>query len=81
MPGSEPEIADPDTERRRVKALAILNAEPSRKIAVIAEAGDPAILGVAVRGLAYGELEIPVERYDAFALLALMDRHVGETIH
>ena len=46
--------------------------------------GDPVIAGVAIRGVAYGELEIPAERYEAAALLDLLDRYGGEipaTIH
>jgi hypothetical protein len=54
----------------------MLDARPMERYAVIAEAGDPAIVGVAVRGVAYGEIEIPPGRYDAMALLALLDRYV-----
>jgi hypothetical protein len=73
-----------DTERRRVKALALLEQYPDWRIAVVVEAGSPAIVGVAIRSIAYGEVEIPAEQYDAFELLALMDRHGAEqskTIH
>lgn len=64
-------------ERRKARALAMLDADPNRRIAVIAEAGDPAAhVTVAVRGVAVGELTIPAERYDGFALLALM-QHYG----
>jgi hypothetical protein len=66
---------DPDVLRRRDRALALLDADPGRHIAVIAEAGDPAHVAVAIRGDAVGELTIPAERYDAFALLALMEQH------
>jgi len=62
----------PDVARRRARALAMLDAEPMRRIAVIAESGDPARMAIAIRGAAVGELEIPAERFDAFALLALM---------
>jgi hypothetical protein len=66
---------DADVLRRRAKALAILAEQPERQIAVVAEAGAPAHVTVAVRGVAVGDLEIPGERYDAFALMALMDQH------
>ena len=52
----------------------MLDADPDREIAVIAEAGDPAHVTVAVRGVAVGDLEIPADRYDAFALMALMEQ-------
>ena len=66
---------DPDVERRRAKALALLDADPERQIAVVAEAGDPAHVAVAIRGAVVGELEIGADRYDGFALLALMQQH------
>ncbi|MGE5101742.1 MAG: hypothetical protein ACM3SX_17300 [Deltaproteobacteria bacterium] len=54
---------DPDADRRRGRALAILASEPTRDIAVVAEAGDPAHVTVAIRGVAVGDLEIPAESY------------------
>jgi len=66
---------DPDVERRRNRALAILADEPERHIAVVAEPGDPAHVTVAIRGVGVGDLEIPAERYDGFALLALMQQY------
>ena len=66
---------DPDAERRRVRALALLAAEAARQVAVIAEAGDPAHVTVAVRCIAVSDVEIAAERYDGFALLALMQQH------
>ena len=68
-------VVDPDVERRRNRALAILADEPERHIAVVAEPGDPAHVTVAIRGVAVGELTIPAERFDGFALLALMQQH------
>lgn len=64
---------DPDVERRRARALALLDADPGRHIAVVAEAGDPAHVAVAIRGVAVGELTIPAEHYDGIALLTLME--------
>jgi hypothetical protein len=69
------EAIDPAVERRRDRALAILADEPDRHIAVIAETGDPAHVTVAVRGVAVGELDIPAEHFDGFALLALMQQY------
>ena len=66
---------DPDAERRRNRALAILAEEPERHIAVVAEAGNPAHVTVAIRGVAVGDLQIPAERYEGFALLALMQQY------
>jgi hypothetical protein len=66
---------DPGAERRRARALALLEAEPARQIAVMGEPGDPAHVTVAVRGVAVGDLEIPAERYDGFELLAIMNEY------
>ena len=75
---------DPATMRRRAKALAILAANPGLRIAVVAEAGDPAIIGVAIRCKAYGEFEIAAASYDGLALLAMLERYGAEspqTVH
>jgi hypothetical protein len=71
----EPRHVDPDVERRRNRALAILADEPGRQIAVVAEPGNPARVTVVIRGVAVGELTIPAQRYDGFALLALMQQY------
>ena len=44
--------------RRRNQALAILDDRQDRRIAVVAEAGSPAHVTVAIRNVAVGELEI-----------------------
>jgi hypothetical protein len=71
----EREDCGPDVMQRRRRALAILAEQPERQIAVVAEPGDPAHVTVAIRGVAVGDLEVPAERYDAFALLALMETY------
>ena len=71
----EPPI-DPDVERRRAMALAMLTAEPSRRIAVVAEVGDPVHVAVAIRGVAVGEMEIKADCYNGFELFALMQELV-----
>jgi hypothetical protein len=71
--------ADPATERRRAKALALLQANPGWQRAMILEAGRPPILAVAIRGVSYGEMELPAD-YDPALLLALIEQH-GNTVH
>ena len=70
---------DRDVERRREKALAMLEADPNLRVAVVAERPDlgssVALVCVAVRDAAVADLEIPAERYDGFALLGLMQLH------
>ena len=74
LAANEP-VVDPDVARRRSRALAMFAEQPGRHVAVVAEAGSPAHVTVAIRGVAVGDLEIPAERYDGFALLALMQRY------
>ena len=71
---SEP-CEDAAVVRRRSKALGQLATYPGRQIAVIADAGNPAVVGIAVRDVAYGEIEIAEKTYDAYALLALMQQY------
>jgi len=70
---------DADVMRRRVKALALLDKEPPRRFAVVVEAPKPGeAVGhvcTAIRSIVVGEIEIPAEKYDAVALLALMEQH------
>ena len=65
--------ADPAVERRRARALAMLNNESAWQIGVVAEAGEPAHVTIAARGVAVGELE--VRGYGGLALLALLEQH------
>jgi hypothetical protein len=77
-PGIEATI-EPDIARRRAKALALLDQEPSRRIAVVAEAPQPGeAVGhvcTAIRCVAVGELEVPADKYDALALLMLLGQY------
>ena len=77
--GSESELSEPGTERRRAKALAMLEANPLSRIAVVADAGGPVTVGVAIRGVAYGEIEILAGSYDPFALLSILERYERDT--
>ena len=70
-----PDASDSDVLRRRARALALLDADPGRHIAVIAEAGDPAHVTVAIRGVAVGDVTIPGEKFDVFALLELIEQY------
>ena len=69
---------DPAAEGRRARALAMLEANPTGRYVAIAEAGDPAVVGIAISGLAYGELEIPRQSYDGLVLLAMLERYGGD---
>ena len=66
---------DRDIARRRNSALAILADNAERRIAVVAEAGNPTYLTVAVRDIGVGDVEIPADKYDALALLKLMEAY------
>ena len=73
---------DPDVTRRRACALTLLDKDPSRRVAVVAEAPEAGeAVGhvcTAVRHVAVADITIPAEKYDAFALLALMEQHEGK---
>lgn len=77
-PAAAPKPTEADADRRRAKALAMLADNPTWRQFVVVEAGEPVVIGVAISGLGYGEIEIPAARYDVRALLALLellDRH------
>ena len=77
-PGIDPPV-DPDVVRRRAKALALLDAEPTRQIAIVAEAPKPGeavgYICTAIRSVAVGDITVPAEKYDAVALLEFMDKY------
>jgi hypothetical protein len=68
-------LLDSGIERRYACARALLAEYPNWRIAVVTEAVDPVIVGIAIRGIVYGELEIASTTYDPFALLKLIDKY------
>jgi hypothetical protein len=62
----------------QAKALAMLANNSELRIAVVAEAADAVLIGIAIRGVAYGELEVPAGRYDPFGLLTIIEQYGGE---
>jgi len=68
-------------ERRRLRAVALLEANPERRLAVVCDdEGDPVPVAVAIRGKGTCEVHIPAARFGPFALLELVARH-GGTVH
>jgi hypothetical protein len=80
-PKGEP-LPDPAMEARRQRVLAMLAERPDIKYAVVVDNPDtdPVIVALAIRDVGTCELVIPAANYDAFALLALIERH-GATVH
>ena len=73
-------LPDPAAEGRRQRVLAMLAANPARRLAVVCDGqGDPVPVAVAIRGKGTCEVLIPAARFDPFALLELVERHA--TIH
>ncbi len=73
-----PQDGDAGCEVRMEEVIGSLQADPGLRYAVEAhDDADPdaVILTVAIRGEAACELRIPKSRYDAFALLELLDKH------
>ena len=60
--GTEQAHDKANTERRRAKALAMLAEKPAWRRFVLVEAGEPSAIGLAIRGIGYGELELPALR-------------------
>jgi hypothetical protein len=88
MPTSSRQISahkltiDPEADPRRDRALAMLTERPALRYAVLAvnPDTDPVLLTVAIRGVATFDMAIPAAKFNAFALLALIERH-GATVH
>ena len=70
-------LPNPAAEARRQRVLAILAENPNIRRAVLVDNSDtdPVLLTLAIRGQATCELAIPAGKFDAFALLALIERH------
>jgi hypothetical protein len=74
-------LPDPAAEARRQRVLALLAADPARRMAVVCDGeGDPVPVAVGIRDKGTCEVRIPAERFDSFALLELIERH-GATVH
>lgn len=75
-------LPDPAMEGRRRRVLAMLAERPGIRYAVIVDNpnADPVIVVLAIRDVGTCELAIPAANYDAFALLAMIERH-GATVH
>lgn len=67
-------------EARRKRAIALLVANPDRRLAVICDAeGDPVPVAVAIRGKGTCEVHIPAARFCPFKLLELVAQHSGSS--
>ena len=76
-------LPDPAMEGRRQKVLAMLNARPGTRYAALVDDpnADPVIVSIGIRDAGTCELAIPAANYDAFALLAVIERHTtGATL-
>lgn len=75
-------LSNPAAEGRRQRVLAKLTDNPALHLAVVCDGvGDPVTVAVGIRGKGTCELHIPAARFDPFALLELVGRHGGSTIH
>ena len=75
-------LPDQASEARRQRVRAMLADRPESRYAVLVDNADtdPVLLTVGIRDVATFELAIPAGKFDAFALLALIERH-GATVH
>lgn len=75
-------LPDPKAEARSLRVLALLEANPSARYAVIVNDGEPGpvVITVALRGIGTADLLVNREGYDGITLLEIVERHTG-TIH
>ncbi len=76
-------LGDSAAEARRRRLLAMLDAQPGARYAVLTDTqADPeaVIVALAIRGRATCELRVPREKWDGVLFLELLDRHSG-TVH
>lgn len=67
-------------EARRQKVIAMLEAAPGTRYAVLVTdtSTDPVVVAVGIREIATFEMEIPHRYYNGMALLELIEKHSGE---
>ena len=72
--------AELQRERRCAKVLAMLEAAPGTRYAVLVTdaSTDPVVVAVGIREIATFEMEIPHKYYDGMVLLELIKKHYGE---
>jgi hypothetical protein len=67
---------------RRQRVLALLAERPDIDVAMVCDCeGDPVPVVVAIRDRGLCEIHIPAAAFDPFALLELVGRHGGASIH
>lgn len=73
-------LLDKQREARRQKVIAMLEAAPGTRYAVLVTdaSTDPVVVAVGIREIATFEMEIPHKYYDGMALLELIEKHSGE---
>ena len=79
----DPPQRDPAIEARRQRVLAMLEARPGTRYAVLTDlnaAPGVVVVALAIRGRASCELHIPRDKYDGVLLLDLIEKY-GVTVH
>ena len=73
-------LQDRQLEARRRKVIAMLEATPGTRYAVLVTdaSTDPVVVAVGIREIATFEMEIPRKYYDGMALLELIEKHTGD---
>jgi hypothetical protein len=67
--------------RQRILAFLSTHSEVQRAVRTdISAEPDKVIATIGLRGVGTGEVEIPAELYDGFALMALLDSHAGAVL-
>ena len=73
-----------EQETRRLKVLAMLDADPTLRSAYVVDSdsdADHVIVTIAARGWVTCDIAIPRAKYDPFQLLALLDKNPSGSVH
>lgn len=65
---------------RRRRLIELLGKHPGTRYAVLIDNADPVVASLGIRNVGTCELAIPAAKFDAFALLALIEQY-GATVH
>lgn len=75
-----PNQAERQQEARLQHVIDMLAAEPDKQRAIMTDGSNAdadVIITIAIRGFAAFEMTIPQDKYDAWNLMTLIDRHGG----
>ena len=70
-----------EMDKRSMRAMAMLDNCTAQRAVFNTVMGDEVILTIAIRGIGTCEMIIPIEKFDAWRLLELVERHGAQNVH